>query len=590
MSARINIEGVLQQALAFHEKGNLIEADALYNRILELEPRQPEALHLSGVVAHQRGEHEKAIELIGRAISHKSNDSRYYNNLGEAFRAFNKNGKAITCYKKAIQLNSKDQSAWSNLGIVFKSQGKLKEAVASYERALAIDPVNANTHNNLGNALFDQGETEKAIGVFRRLLALKPHFAEAHSNYLLLQNYSPVLDEEKISMEHKAWVEKNKVDLLKISTFWDNRNPEKKLKIGYLSPDFKKHSIAFFLEPILAHHNKEEFDIFCYSAVISPDDTTARMKELVTHWRSIVGLSDEKATALIRKDGIDILIDLAGHTAKNRLPVFLHKPAPVQVSYLGYPNCTNLPTIDYRLTDSFADPPGRTDKWNTETLVRLNPTAWCYRPLNDFPPVSELPAREVDSITFGSFNNINKLNEKIINLWGRILNQFGNARLVLKSRSLADTFVQERIHKQFATMGIIEERVILHPHDSSSYRHLERYHDVDIAMDTFPYNGTTTTCESLYMGVPVITLEGKAHRSRVGVSLLNQVGLQHLIAKNEEEYVAIACSLTSDLDELAELRKSLRSRMEKSPLMDEVGFTRGLENAYREMWKKWVNG
>ncbi len=372
-----------------------------------------------------------------------------------------------------------------------------------------IEPNNANTLNNLGNALFDQGETEKAIGVFRRLLDLKPHFAEAHSNYLLLQNYSPVLDEENISMEHKAWVEKNKVDLLKISTFGDNRDPERKLKIGYLSPDFKKHSVAFFLEPILARHNKEDFDIFCYSAVISPDEETARMKELVNHWRSIVGLSDEQAAALIRKDGIDILIDLAGHTAKNRLPVFLHKPAPVQVTYLGYPNRTGLPTIDYHLTDSFANPPSRTEKWNTETLVCLNPSAWCYRPLNDFPPVSELPAQEDDSITFGSFNNISKLNENILNLWGRILTNITNARLVLKSRSLADSFVQERIHKQFGSMGIIQERVILHPHDSSSHRHLERYHEVDIALDTFPYNGTTTTCEALYMGVPVITLEGK---------------------------------------------------------------------------------
>ncbi len=339
------------------------------------------------------------------------------------------------------------------------------------------------------------------------------------------------------------------------------------------------------MEPILEHHDKEQLEIFCYAFVSNPDETTDRLKLLTEHWRSIENLTIEEIVKRIHDDRIDLLVDLAGHTFNNQLLVFAHKPAPVQLSYLGYPNTTGLTTIDYRLTDAFADPPSKTETIYTEKLIRIEPTAWCYRPMVSTPAVSELPAKENDFITFGSFNMFYKLNIKVLILWAQLLNQFAGSRLSLKAKSLADSAVRKDIIKQFADFGITEGRISLKPYE----QHLENYFGIDIALDPFPYNGTTTTCEALYMGVPVITLEGKTHRSRVGVSLLNQVGLQHLVAKNEEDYVSIASSLASDLGALSNLRKSLRSRMEKSPLMNEVGFTRGLENAYREMWKNRTN-
>ncbi len=402
-------------------------------------------------------------------------------------------------------------------------------------------------------------------------------------------HYVPNPDNNSIYEKHCAWAKKYTAATLNNRTFHNECDPEKELRIGYVSPDFRAHSVAYFLEPILANHDKKSIRIYCYSAVVSPDETTERFKDLTHSWKSIVGLSDDDVASCIFNDQIDILVDLAGHTGNNRLLIFSRKLAPVQVSYLGYPNTTGLSTIDYRLTDAFADPPGSTDEWYTEKLVRVDPTTWCYRPSFRTPEIDKLPVLKKGHITFGSFNAFYKLNEIVFALWEKFLRELPTSQLFLKSRSLADPVIREKIFERFQASGISQERITLNQRESSHQRHLERYHEVDIALDSFPYNGTTTTCEALYMGVPVITLEGKDHRSRVGVSLLNQVQLQHLIARNEEEYVEIACSLASKVADLAELRNNLRARMEASPLMDEAGFTQGLENTYREMWQKWCN-
>ncbi len=576
-------------SMVYHVQGKLEMAIIGYKKVLSYKHDFPEAHYSLGNAFYSQGNFIEAIASYKQVLVFKPDNAEAHSKLGIAYHAQGKLEEAIQCYRRALSLVPNFAQASNNMGCALCVQGELEEAVTNFRHALKVKPDFAEAYCNLGNALRDQGKLEEAIVSYRHALTLKPDYANDYSNLLLTLNYSTDYDSKSIFEEHLAWAEKYTLNSDNNHDFTNNKEPKKRLRIGYISPDFRSHSIAYFLEPILAHHDKEHFEIFCYSAVMSPDETTIRIKAMAHQWKSVIGLSMNQIISQIRTDGIDILIDLVGHTGKNYLLAFAHKLAPVQVSYLGYPNTTGLSAMDYRLTDGYADPPSITDKWYTEQLIRLEPAAWSFRPYGSPPPLSDLPAHNKGFITFGSFNNFPKLNRKVYNLWGKILLNVADSKLVLKTKSLGNAAVRKQVYDSITTMGISRERIILLSHEPSYHRHLGRYHEIDIALDPFPYNGTTTTCEALYMGVPVITLEGKVHRSRVGVSLLNQVGLQHLIAENEEEYVAIACSLTSDLDELAELRKSLRFRMEKSPLMDEVGFTRGLENAYREMWKKWTS-
>ncbi len=574
---------------ALRAKGKTEDAILCFRQALTLKQDYLEAHNNLGNAPYAQGNFVEAVASYQQMLALKPDNAEAHNKLGIAYHAQGKLEDAIQCYKRAISLVPNFAQASNNIACALCERGELEEAVTSLKRALKVKPDYAESYCNLGNALKQQGKLEEAIASYRRTLALKPDYANAYSNLLLTLHYSTEYDSKSIFEEHLAWAKKFRLDSENNPDFTNNKEPEKRLRIGYLSPDFRSHSIAYFLEPIFAHHDRERFEIFCYSAVMRPDETTNRLKAMSHHWKSVLGLSINQIISQIRNDEIDILIDLVGHTGKNYLLVFAQKPAPVQVSYLGYPDTTGLSAMDYRLTDNYADPPGKTEKWYTEQLIRLEPTAWNYRPFGSPPPLSDLPARNKGFITFGSFNTFPKLNEKVYLLWGKILIQVADSQLVLKTKSLGDAGVRKRVCECFKSIGISQERITLMSYEPSYNRHLEHYQEIDIALDPFPYHGTTTTCEALYMGVPVITLEGEAHRSRVGVSLLSQVELQHLIAKNEEDYVTIACSLASDLGALADLRKTLRSRMEKSPLMDEVGFTKGLESAYREMWIKWTS-
>jgi predicted O-linked N-acetylglucosamine transferase (SPINDLY family) len=369
-----------------------------------------------------------------------------------------------------------------------------------------------------------------------------------------------------------------------------DRSPERRLKIGYVSSDFRQHSVAWFIEPVLAHHDRERFEIFCYANLFQEDAVTERLKAHADHWRKIYGLPDELAAQQIRADQIDILVDLNGHTAENRLLVFARKPAPVQVTWLGYPNTTGLSAMDYRLTDGFADPVGMTEPFHSETLIRLPECFSCYQPPRDAPAVSELPAKEKGYITFGSFNKLTKVTPEVMATWARILQAVPGSRLALQSAGLGEDAMQQMVREAFAGLGITPERLELHGHDRSQKTHLERYRNIDIGLDPFPYNGTTTTCDALWMGVPVVTLAGKVHAGRVGVSQMSNLGLTELIGQTPEEYVAIATRLATDRERLGALRKELRSRMTASPLMDAPRFTTNLEQAYRGMWKDWCLG
>lgn len=360
-------------------------------------------------------------------------------------------------------------------------------------------------------------------------------------------------------------------------------NSAHRLKIGYVSSDFRTHSVSYFFEPLLQAHDKDVVEVYCYSGGQRPDATTVRLQALAHAWRDIGAMTDAQAAEQIYADGIDILVDLNGHTAQNRLRVFAHKPAPIQVTYLGYPDTTGLRTMDYRITDAWSDPPGD-EVYYTEKLIRLEGCFLCYRPPDDAPPVATLPALKQGFITFGSFNARAKINEEVITLWSRLLQDIPTSRLLIKNPSLTCSVTRDYLYEQFKTQGITRERVELRGLARSTQDHLATYADIDIALDTFPYNGTTTTCEAMWMGVPVVTLAGDAHIGRVGVSLLHTVGQEDLISRNQDEYLRLARSLAEDRTRLANLRGELRQRMAASPLCDAQAFARKVEASYRDIW------
>ena len=344
--------------------------------------------------------------------------------------------------------------------------------------------------------------------------------------------------------------------------------------------------MSHFIGSLIAGHDRQAFEVFCYAEVARPDDWTARIREHADAWRSTVGMDDSAAAKQIREDGIDVLVDLAGHTGQNRLLVFAKRPAPVQVTWLGYPNTTGLTAIDYRLTDEIADPEGDADALYTETLVRLPGGFVCYGPASDTPEAAACPVHQCGSVTFGSFNVLSKVTPEVVAVWAEILDRVPKSRLLMKNRSLADEETRARYLQMFDAHGVAAERIELCAWINSSAGHLGAYARVDIGLDPFPYNGTTTTCEALWMGVPVVTLSGDRHSGRVGASILTRVGLADLVAEAEAAYVEKAVALAGDIDRLAALRLELRDRLGRSPLCDAPAFIRYVEAAYREMWRR----
>jgi protein O-GlcNAc transferase len=365
------------------------------------------------------------------------------------------------------------------------------------------------------------------------------------------------------------------------------RDPDRVLKVGYVSGDFRKHSVAYFFEPLLEAHDRARVHVTCYSTATVEDEVTARLKSRADAWCDVAQFSDEQAAEMIRADGIDVLVDLSGHSGLNRLLIFARRPAPVQVTYLGYPGTTGMGAIGYRITDGLADPPGMTESLYAEKLFRVPGCAWCYRPDPDSPGVGELPAARTGNITFGSFNRVGKIGAGLIELWAGILSEVSGSRLLMKSEWLGERMAQSRLLEAFAKHGIGQDRLEMVGRTKSTREHLEMYGRVDLALDSFPYNGTTTTCEAMWMGVPVITLAGSVHHSRVGLSLVNAAGLPELAAANPREYVEKTVELAKDIPRLRELRRTLRQCMASSVLMDATRLARDIEMLYRGIWHAW---
>jgi predicted O-linked N-acetylglucosamine transferase (SPINDLY family) len=615
-------DAVLDYAKALHAQGRLSDAVSAYRRAVTLASNFREAHDQLGALLLETGAFAEAAEALAQANRIEPRPATCAN-LGSALQALSRLDEAIItlrqwvqlaptdpaahrwlgvahwqkgdgppaieAYREAVKLDPRDAEAFSHLGNLLLQSYDLGASVDASRRAIELNPARADAHTNLGIALLRQGRIRKAIDASRQAVRVAPKLAGAHSNLLLALNYDDTATPEDVFAEHVRFGERFGEQAGWSPAPHDNdRSPDRRLRIGYVSPDFRDHPVARFMEPILAGHDPAQVEVLCYASEPHADAVTERLRRCNVVWRPIHQFSDDRCSALIRADRIDILVDLAGHTALGRPTLFARKPAPVQVTYLGYPNTTGLREIDYRITDAKADPPGKADALNVERLVRLPDTAWCYSPPADAPDVNELPPLSAAGrVTFGSFNAIPKLSASTIELWSTLLDRVPESRLLLKAASFLDRETRERVAAAFGTRGIGEDRLILRPAVIGVAGHLGTYHDVDVALDPTPYNGTTTTCEALWMGVPVVTLVGRAHASRVGASLLTTIGLSELVATTREEFLQIATDLATDLPKLKDLRGGLRDRMRRSPLTDGPRFVRDLEKAYRAMWEEW---
>jgi len=562
----------------------LDEALACYRRTLELTPRDAGAQNNLGTVLLELGKLDEAATCYRQALAAMPDYTEAHNNLGVAMFKQGRLDDAVGYYRRALELKPNYPEAFNHLGTALMAQGKVDEAVACNRRALELRPDFAEVYDNLGAALCVQGKVDEAIACNRRALELRPDFAEAHSSLIFMMYYHPDYDPPTIFEECRRWnrrhAEPHKKGILR---HLNDADPVRKLRIGYVSPDFCDHVLSSFTIPLLSSHDHGQFTVICYANVTHPDALTERLRGYTDGWRELVGLSDQQAADLVRSDQIDILVELTMHSTNNRLLVFARKPAPVQVAWLGINGTTGLSTIDYRLTDPYLDAPELSDAYYSEESFRLPETLWCYYPLADQVQVNRLPASQNGYVTFGCLNNFMKINDGVLALWATVLNAIPHSRLLLlaprgeaRDHVLA-TLQQQGIAK--ARLEFVDRRPRL--------EYFQLYNQIDLCLDTIPYNGHTTSLDAFWMGVPTITLLGKTVVGREGYSQLCNLRLEDLVARTNEEFVAIATKLTNDLPRLTELRATLRQRMLASPLMDAKRFTRNVEQAYRQMWRRW---
>ncbi|KDP36193.1 hypothetical protein JCGZ_08837 [Jatropha curcas] len=581
LGTKVKLEGDINQGVAFYKKAlyyNWHYADAMYNL---------------GVAYGEMLKSDMAIVFYELAFHFNPQCAEACNNLGVIYKDRDNLDKAVECYQMALSIKPNFSQSLNNLGVVYTVQGKMDAAASMIEKAIMANATYAEAYNNLGVLYRDAGNIAMSINAYEQCLKIDPDSRNAGQNRLLAMNYINEGHDDKLFDAHRDWGRRF-MKLYPQYTSWDNPNdPERPLVIGYVSPDYFTHSVSYFIEAPLVYHDYANYKVAVYSAVVKADAKTNRFREKVLKnggiWRDIYGIDEKNVANMVREDKVDILVELTGHTANNKLGMMACRPAPVQVTWIGYPNTTGLPTIDYRITDSLADPPDTKQK-HVEELVRLPECFLCYTPSPEAGTVSPTPALANGFVTFGSFNNLAKITPTVLQVWARILCAVPNSRLVVKCKPFCCDSVRQRFLKMLEDLGLESLRVDLLPLILLNHDHMQAYSLMDISLDTFPYAGTTTTCESLYMGVPCVTMAGAVHAHNVGVSLLSNVGLGHLIAKNEDEYVQLALQLASDIPALSNLRMSLRDLMSKSPVFDGPNFTLGLESAYRNMWKRYCNG
>lgn len=561
------------------------QAAACYERTLQLRPDLAEAHNNLGLVRQQLGKPEDAAVCYRRAIQLRPDYADAHYNLGNVLKVQGNADAAVASYREALRIRPAYGEALNNLGSLFKDHGRLADAIANFRQALLSLPDSAEVYSNLGAALVEQGEVDAAMDCYRRALQLRPDLAGVHSNYLLTRHYQPGMTPRELSDAHAEYERRHAAPLRATWRPHENtREPDRRLRLGFVSPDLRRHAISNFVISFLENLDRGQAEAICYNDWPTPDNVTARFRAAAADWRDVFGWTDERLAQQIRDDQIDILFDLAGHTAHNRLLVFARKPAPIQVTWCGYSDTTGLTAIDYILADRYLIPPDA-ERYYSERPLLMPEGFLCYTLPAEAPPVSPLPALQRGYVTFGSFNNPAKIGPPVVAVWAVILKRLPNARIVLQYRVMDDPAVSGRMAKLFTGHGIDPGRVELRGRAPDL---LAQYHDVDIALDPFPYTGCTTTAEALWMGVPVVTLPGEAFISRHSLSHLSNVGLTQLIADSPADYVERAVRLAGDLPRLAEVRAGLRERVATSSLGDGRRFAENLLRLLRTAWREWV--
>jgi len=574
----------------FEREGERGGAALAFARYIELQPERAIGYARLGQVLLHVGHLQDAETQLRKAIELDPKTAATHMHLSIVLeRIPSRMSDAVESVGIALELEPRSTAVLGWLATLQTKQGKHTEAAQTYRKVLEIDPNDLGALLGYGHLLAGQARIEAAWEYLEKAAEICPDKSHVRATGLFFANAHPDLGRDHIFAMHQKWASLMHKETPEAFTEWKNdRSPDRPLKIGYLSPDLRGHSVAYFLQPLLVAHDKSSFEIFIYDNTPGSDQLSVHLHTLVNHWYRIVGGSAERVADMVREHEIDILVDLAGHTADNRLDVFARHPAPIQVSYLGYPNTTALPEIAYRFTDDIADPIGA-DTYYTEELIRLPGGFLCFNPPQPFLEVAPLPAGETGNITFASFNAVHKINRKVIALWSRVLDAVPGSSLLMKAGGLADPETRESIMAGFKQNGIQEGRIIFVERTPGYRAHLEVYHRCDIALDTFPYNGTTTTFESLWMGLPVIALAGDRHSARVSQSILSRLELAELVANDADDYVRLAQQLANDRKRLATLRSSIRPTMLDSRLRNATALAKEVENAYREMWRKWCN-
>jgi predicted O-linked N-acetylglucosamine transferase (SPINDLY family) len=576
----------LARAVELQQKGLHPEAEAACRGILDRDPGNLPALHVLGSTLLAQSRTDEAIEVLTRVTGREPGSAQAHYNLACAYKSREDVGSAIAHFREALRLEPTLLAAYLGAAGALSQAGRLSEAEAAYREALSRNARFAQAHYNLGNLLRLAGRHAEAEGSYRAALAAEPSFSLAQATLLFTLNCHSC-EPDAIEREHRAWASRHADPLTAAArAHTPDRDPNRRLRIGYISPDLCAHPIGRFMDQVLAHRDRAAFEVWCYYSHRLNDEVTERLSGFSDRWTECAQLTDAELAARIRADAIDIAVDLAGHTRHNRLLALARKPAPVQATYLGYPTTTGMAAIDYRITDVTVDPPGAAHH-GREQPVRLPHSYFCFRPPYVEVAVGPLPASETGRVTFGSFNNLAKLSDATLHLWARVLRGVPDAKLLLKAKDFGTPGVEAPVVQRFARAGIAQDRLLLHAWEDTGEGHYGLYNRVDIGLDTYPYNGATTTCEALWMGVPVVTLEGPTHASRMAASILKAAGLPELVTSHPDDYVSACVALAENRVRLAQLRSALREKLGGSHLMDGPAFARSLEEAYRRMWRAW---
>lgn len=561
------------------------EAVTAFRRASQIDPSFAEAHYNLGLTLDQLGERQEAASELEIALSLRPDLPKGITLLLQLLRDLADYQRAIAVYQRLAPKAPESAELEAAVANVLADVFRLDEARAHFLRALELAPESAAIHADYAAVLAEGAEIALATQTLRRAIELDPQHALAHGALVYLLPFEAGTKPEAIATEARSWGARHAAALPRARHDYKEKPAGSKLRIGYVSPDFRLHPSALFVPPLLREHDRSAFHVVCYSNARRPDDITAKIRVLADEWRDISQLDDDAAVSLIQADGIDILVDLAMHGAHHRLFVFARKPAPIQATWLAYPGTTGLEAIDYRLSDPWLDPADVDERHYSERTLRLQDTFWCYEPLAPEPEVHGLPAAANGHITFGCLSSFKKVGKGAVTLWARVLTSVPTARLLLVAPLGG---ARERLLHGFAEAGVERERIELVSH-MPRQQYLETYGRIDCCLDTTPYAGGTTSLDALWMGVPMITLAGETVASRSGASLAHNLNLPELVARTPEQYVERAAELVRDLRKLGELRAGLRGRLQRSALMDAPRFARSMEAAYREMWARWCS-